>query len=775
MRRRAYSLILVGWLAGRAVRTSPMHTLLRVLVGTLAVLVVLLALTLDPTAHARSERSARSVLPVEPRTLAEDGVLAAESDDYFAGQPITIRSFARVGAGGGSSSLGVALPVEGSALVSPALAAAIRHNPELARRYAIPIAGLLPERVLLGPRSLVMWRGVAESAMPPDAGWLAPRPFKGTDDIAAAIPTEVAYAVPMLVLGFAVPLVALMVLLSTFGLARREHRLAALRLLGLSDRSARASAALESGLAAALSSLLGLAVFTALEPALAAHSPVSGGVWPQDVSVPAGRAGLVLVLVPVLAVGASWLSLRSLKTGALSVERRSRQVQVRTLPVLLVAVGAGAAVAAHLELLGGRDLQAQVVIGGTLVAIGGVLGSLPWVLSSVVPWVAAMSRDLPSLIAARRVQAAPGRAGRVATGLAVMVVVAGPLLVFFPLIADLGAGSLGRLSARVGASTLLTQHGAGEVGTAQWDTALAAEEVQADLAVWTVQLAGPSVADEALGSPLTVLVADCADLRAVLAVRESECERGLRLPGSADAVPRRATLVEERVDEVAGTVGFHATGREFALPDHPVESPELADLVDGMSTAATIMIPRSRLGPTEVLDSYPRTQFIQVVSPARLEAVRTAVIRETAAEALTLGERESIARRTTREFELVARIAALLITVIAAGATAITVADVVAATQRETTLLRIGGAPRHLTSRALLVQVALPTLAMVLPAAALSLLFAAAFAGLLDFAAIPIPIRGIAVTASAALVGPLLATLAVERLYRDNSLISAHD
>ncbi len=753
------------WLAWRSLFAAKGDTLVRVGVSVVAVLVALIGCALQPTALARSARTAELIPPMLPRSDQSQGVLAQESSDYFEGAPIKVRSFAAVGEAGRVAARAAHLPGPGELVVSAQMQRLLAGSPPLAERYPGAVTRVLPGNEQLGPRSLVVWRGVTAQGLP-EAGWVAPAGERGKSntDLLDSVPAEVQYGLPMLVVGFLVPLVMLIVLVGTLGAARREQRLAAMRLIGLNDRQAKSAAALESGLLALLAVGVGLVVFLVGAPLLSPALPADGGVWPQDLSLPLGWTTGILGAFPVLCVIGNWVGLRSLSTSPLGIERRAlvKSPSAWRLTPLVGGVTLLGGVFAGL----GRNTPAQpkLIVAATALLMIGLVASLALAIRVLASRAALRSRTLPVLMAARRVEQDPARSTRVAVGLSALVAVSGPLLVFFPLISE--AADLQALGQQVGGETLVA------VQAADPAPAKAAparrrdlDELRADpllagaLMLYTVPLAGRG------GATPTVVVADCAQVAALTPIPAAECARGLALTDVAGvSLAGRFHAVREALTD-DGRVRQVPVGPAVDLRLHPVSSTELDTLLAGLAIPAVALLPQEALAGVPI-DGFGRTLLARPVSESAREAARTAMGRHLDAEILSIDERYAIDTRTTREFQMIAAVAGLLVVCIAGMATLITTYELIRAATAERRLLAISGANETLFRRSLWTLTMAPTATALLPSAAISLAAALAFTKLVEPRVVPLPVGGILLVATSAIVSTGLATFFLTRFVR---------
>lgn len=226
-----------------------------------------------------------------------------------------------------------------------------------------------------------------------------------------------------------VPLVTLGGAAARLGVARRDARLATLRLLGATPREVVALSLVETcaqGLAGAVVGVLG---YAALLP-LWALVPFQGGtftvgeLWVGPVGVLAA-----LVLVPALAAVSGAVSLRRVTVSPLGVARRTTPPALRFVRLLVLVaalVGFTMATAA-----GGALAAALVAVLLGFLAAGFAALNLvgPWVLGILGRVQARRARTAVRLLAARRLADDPRAAWRVVGGLGLAGFVAGALAV----------------------------------------------------------------------------------------------------------------------------------------------------------------------------------------------------------------------------------------------------------------------------------------------------------------------------------------------------------
>ncbi|MCV2393156.1 hypothetical protein OEB99_02440 [Actinotalea sp. M2MS4P-6] len=228
-----------------------------------------------------------------------------------------------------------------------------------------------------------------------------------------------------------VPLTSLAGAAARLGVARRDARLATLRLLGATPREVVALTAIETAAQALAGALLGALGYAALLP-LWTSIPFQGrefsaaelwlGWWPL-LGVLAG--------VPLLAAASAVVSLRRVVITPLGVARRETPPGLRATRLWL-AVGV-VALTAVIARVGATSLAAAVFVGvmiGAVVAVtSGIQAAGPWVVGRLGRLMARRARTPATLLAGRRLVDDPKAAWRVIGGLGLATFVAAVLSV----------------------------------------------------------------------------------------------------------------------------------------------------------------------------------------------------------------------------------------------------------------------------------------------------------------------------------------------------------
>lgn len=224
------------------------------------------------------------------------------------------------------------------------------------------------------------------------------------------------------------PALALVGQCTRIGAARRERRLAALRLAGATPGQVRRIVALETGTIGAAGTVLGLAAFMVLRAvAGAAWTGEGPRTWPTDVPVPWAAAVAVVLGVPLLATLGAWSALRRANADPLDSAGYGRRPRaagtVRLLlgPLaLLGAVGLGT-----VTLVAGPDSTSSLPmsVAVLVLVVFGLLQSTA-ALAMLTGRLAARSGRPALLIAGERLRADPWAAARAHTAVMLAALVA---------------------------------------------------------------------------------------------------------------------------------------------------------------------------------------------------------------------------------------------------------------------------------------------------------------------------------------------------------------
>jgi hypothetical protein len=217
------------------------------------------------------------------------------------------------------------------------------------------------------------------------------------------------------------------------GSVHRERRLAALHVAGATPAEIRRLGAIEVGVPAAAGAVAGLGVFAVLRSLLGAreYSPgpfltSSYAVVPSSVSPTLWQLALVVVLVAASGTLVGWRGTPAAVSSPWAVSRRATRARPR--PWGLVTLLAAVVVAPI-------GLGSSALAGAVVILVVGLLVLTPILIA---PWLAdVMARRVvdrteraTSILAAQRIVAAPGPAGRAAAAIGGIALVGGGLAGF---------------------------------------------------------------------------------------------------------------------------------------------------------------------------------------------------------------------------------------------------------------------------------------------------------------------------------------------------------
>ncbi|GAA5030800.1 ABC transporter permease [Actinopolymorpha pittospori] len=419
--------------------------------------------------------------PGTPAASGDAVAIEAASVDYVRGKQINVIDLAALDRPAGAARNHQALPTPpgmprfpkpGEVWMSPALARLAASLPanQLANRFgsasASPDAqrttrahptGLLGQAALVHDGELVavvgwastdpaMWApkqtAVERSSDPtPIASFQEGEPsaIAGTYKVFTVIAT-ILLGVPLLVFGGAA---------ARLTVARRDQRLAALRLVGATPGQVVAMTVTESVLTALGGAVAGVLLYLAMIPGLA-QIRIEGGTWAfSDLWV-----GFPIVLATVVAVAllvgvSAIVGLRRVVVSPLGVARRETPPGLRMVRLLAFAAAIVAFLVASKVVLGWGSTGKAVIIA--------LLGLGFWTINLVGPWVvaligrltAAAARRPAGLLAGRRLVDDPRSAWRTVSGVALTGFVAGFTVLLSPAASVVADSPIEQLSAAV--------------------------------------------------------------------------------------------------------------------------------------------------------------------------------------------------------------------------------------------------------------------------------------------------------------------------------------
>ncbi len=262
---------------------------------------------------------------------------------------------------------------------------------ELGDRFPGSEVGTIGYQALSGPNELVAIVGYPAAKLASLPGTMVVDHIATAPDIegTTGLYREAFWVGTIMVL---FPLLILVNTATRLAAARREERFAAMRLVGATGRQVNAVAAAESAVSAAFGTLVGIAAFLALRPALAQISFSGARFFERTVTPTSSGYGAMLIGVPVVATVSSLWALRRVRVSPLGVSRRIAPPPPRAWRALPLLVGIPVFVA---PLLGGyrslgtprsKPLTPLLYLGALLIMAGLVLGGAWLTMQAARPW-----------------------------------------------------------------------------------------------------------------------------------------------------------------------------------------------------------------------------------------------------------------------------------------------------------------------------------------------------------------------------------------------------
>ncbi len=353
------------------------------------------------------------------------------STDEFGGQSIYRVDAAATGA---TSPVPPGIPRDpgpGQYYVSPALGALLRSTPagELADRYPGHQAGLIGEAGLPSPGSLVIVVGRSAAQMSHLPGAAKVTSLNTTAPSGCGILNScvirgglssggVDLVLSVVALALLLPVLILIGTATRLSAARREQRFAAMRLVGATPRQISLIAAVESTLAAVAGVAAGFGLFFVLRVPLAAIPFTGQPFFPAELSLSLPDILAVAVGVPAACAVVARLALRRVNISPLGVTRRVTPAPPRAWRVLPLLAGlAGLGYFAVHGKPASNSAQVLVFLPGFALIMIGLVIAGPWLTMAGARVMARRASRPAGLIAARRLADDPRAAFRAVSGL----------------------------------------------------------------------------------------------------------------------------------------------------------------------------------------------------------------------------------------------------------------------------------------------------------------------------------------------------------------------
>jgi FtsX-like permease family protein len=589
------------------------------------------------------------------------------------------------------------LPGPGQYYASPALASLLASTPadELAARYPGHQAGLIGDAALPSPDSLIIIVGhtAAQLSQVKGAGevWsintTPPSSCTGTNcqvtEGTQSRAIDLILSVVTLALLF--PVLIFIATATRLSAARREQRFAAMRLTGAAPGQVSLVAAVESAVAAAVGTAAGFGVFFALRIPLAGVPFTGQPFFPGDLSLNIPDIAATALGVPAAAVIAARMALRRVHISPLGVSRRVTPQPPRpwrALPLL-----AGLADLAYYAAAGSPpSIPGQILayVPGFALIVAGLVLVGPWLTRIGAAALTRRTSRPAALIAARRLADDPRAGFRAVSGLVLaLFVTTVAVAVITTIDAERGAPPPGQAaSATVFDQFTLDKSGAPPAPSPWTLAALNATSGTLGTAVIHPDTPGITVPSALTGKPASapplqpgmVGLVSCAQLARVPAL--GRCPDGAQ----AAALPDLSSLIAS-----AGT-------QHITWPAAPVSAVQLANL-----PAAAIAVATSGSA--------------QAVERARTALELDYPYRNTPNTIGEIGASRSSAE-TVLGYQRLADVVVLLSLPIAGCTLAASVAAGLADRKRPFSMLRLTGGSLAMLRRVVLLETAVPLLAV---------------------------------------------------------------
>jgi hypothetical protein len=675
----------------RVDRRTQVSTILTAMGVAVATGLVMLLVALPFATEARAERAVWQEPSISMFRGGADGTVSwASSDDVLDGRPIVRIDVApladpadiRLPAGIDE------LPGPGQMLQSPELAAL--SGELLADRFGAEPVGILGDEALRYPEQLVVLVGHSPDTMPSSATELT-----GLTSTDAEPDPLLSLLAGVGVVVLLVPSLVLVASASRLTAARRERRLAALRLAGATPKQVTTMVAAETGIAAVVGAVVGVVASPGLH-ALATLVPWDGGTWyANDFTLPAGIVAVIAVTVPVLVVGAAVAGLRRVVNTPLMATGGHTRKPLSVVRLLLVPAAAALFFFSLTKVGSSAGILPVLVSLGILMWSPTVVG--PWVTSALGGLFVRTWRRPAALLAGRRLRDDPKAAYRASAGVVLAVFAGSMALTLMPSL-EAEAGYYSEFRDDV-PYVYTDQERAGEIVSAT-DTALRGYGLeQRAVQVGQVDLSRGNDDDT---DYYTGYVVSCADAKALLPLAgDTPCAAGPAIYTTSD--------IDLTGLEVNSTPVGSSSPATVPLPADAERLP-----IEG---AGTVLI-----DPALLPDDATFTQVVVAVPAAGTdsEQVRTALLSGAGGEQVVSKEMRLSEQNTElADLRRVTVIGLVTASLLAGISAAIATAGSVMDRRRTFGALLAAGTPLRTLSRALRTEAALPALVSTIAAGAL--------------------------------------------------------
>jgi hypothetical protein len=723
--------------------------------------VLLFALSFKPALDDRAERAAwrSSFVISDSGTAADAALLVASNVDEYQGQPLERVLVARLVDDPPLPPGLSRLPGPGESLVSPSLAALIAAVPadQLGDRFGT-VVGTIGDAALRSPQELVAVVGMTPEAL----DVLGAAPVIGFDPTPKPpdIPAIAILLIVLAIIGALVPVAVFVSTATRLSAARREQRLAALRLIGATAFQVTRLAAVEAMVVSVIGVVVGIGLFVLVRP-LVALVPLDDATWFADsIQPPLVPAILLLLAIPVVGAAAAVVALRRVVVTPLGVQRRQTPASpgfARAVPLVIALVALASVSTTAGRFVSGDPatlLKMGVSFGGVIVGIV-LIG--PWLTVLVGRALRWLPGGASMLLASRRLTDDPrGSFGAIA-GVIMAVFVASAFFTFVGFAANQGSDRGGV----VGPNQVFVEM--------PFNEGPPFAEVPARIAaVPGVRSVLPIPSGEVFddGAPVEAWVVTCADFVRQFALPAQGC-------GSAPI-----HILDGVTTFAAGSYTFSPDRGDRAAIDVTIKARDVASF----NVGGGIVIGRL---PQMIIDPSLIKAAAHQASPTRFyvttdgssatgERVRTAVMASVPTAYVRLADED---RSTSHVYEEFGRVVALGLVgslILAGCSLAVSVTTSVLERRRQFALLRSAGMPVSRLRAVVLLQAGAPLVVVAIFSAVLGIVVAQVILRLAEATNVPWPNASLAVVLAVSLAAALgvvaLMLPPLERLTRPDSV-----
>jgi hypothetical protein len=656
-------------------------------------------ISVRPGVHAAPAASA-SAAPGGTTTTSPDQLWVLFTNDFFNGQGIYRVD---VAATGPTSPVPPGIPRDpgpGQYYASPALSALLHSTPagELADRYPGHQAGLIGEAGLPSPDSLIIVIGHTARQLSHLPGTSEVTSFNATPPSGCGDPNSCMIRgglgsratdliLSVVALALLLPVLIFIGTATRLSAARREQRFAAMRLVGATPRQISLIAAVESVVAAAVGAAAGFGLFFVLRIPLADIPFTGQRFFPAELSLSLPDILAVAIGVPVAAAVVARLVLRRVNISPLGVTRRVTPAPPRAWRVLPLL--AGLAILGFFAVHGKPASNSGQVLafssGFALIIIGLIIAG-PWLTMAGARVMSRRASRAGALIAARRLADDPRAAFRAVSGLVLA------LFVF-----------------TVAAALLATQNTERYVPP---DGAAASNTLVDQFNGIVGNRSGQLSAVGSAAPPAAMVLARLRQISGVQGIAEFRADPGPTLTSPVVGTPNFPTAVVSCA-QLASTPGLGRCPAGAAAAKVPASLTNI-----GGGNLAAVTWPAAHL-PARQLDSLPLASLEVATngSESAVEQARTVLENAyppgaSSATPQTFREQAAVSNAADNAYQQLADVVILTSLTIAGCTLATTVAGGLADRKRPFSLLRLTGARLGMLRRVIVLESAVPLLAV---------------------------------------------------------------